>query len=106
MIEEYTETEYIQGIPRFSVHSSIVKLQRETDDTGELLEVLGDYERYSMGWASNHEIDCVKVVKRKEGFFIIPFGKVPDGYKYEDNPIGPFVSSNLALQEAIFRLQK
>jgi hypothetical protein len=103
MIEELKlvhEAEIVDGVPRFTVNKPVENSNKE-----ELVEILGDYEQYEICWATNYEIDCFKVLKRPEGYFIVPFGKVADGPDYEDAPIGPFPTNKLAEAEAIKRLK-
>jgi hypothetical protein len=46
------------------------------------------------------------VVKRADGFYVIPFGEEPDGFYYEDEGIGPFPTRAEAHRRAELLLEE
>jgi hypothetical protein len=82
-----------------------INCETANQNTGEALEILGDYEQYLLCWGGNTDTDCFKVVRRPDGYYIIPFGKEPDGFVYEEFPSGPYATNTTAEQEAISRLK-
>ncbi len=72
----------------------------------KVVEVLGEYEAYQAGWVANFEIDCARVVRRADGYYVIPFGEEPDGFYYEDEGIGPFPTKAEAHRQAEMLLEE
>ncbi len=66
---------------------------------GDVVEVLGEYEIFLMGLRSGLDSNCVRVERREEGYFVIPFGRNA-GEEYEDIACGPFENFHEAHEEA------
>ena len=86
----------------FYTHSS----QATTMENEEVLAILGDYALYQSNWAANYPLNCARIIKSGESYFVTLFGSEPDGLDYEDDRIGPFSTSAEAVQSALQELDK
>jgi hypothetical protein len=90
---------------RYPLPTDKGRIRPEDMQYGQPAEAISNYENYLFCWEGNREIDCFKVVKKEDGYYLSRLGIQPRGEYFHELPAGPFASTTAAENEAISLLK-